>query len=114
MSAEREIEPDALGPWAVLVAESAEGSRAVITARGPMPRSGAEALLETLGVCAFDEPLVPFTNSIEEPGLKTFLRVSFGGEAIHDLLLADNLNGIDPRARWDRAAAEVGGEMTWP
>ncbi len=104
-----EIEPDEIGPWAVLVAELVEGAQTLITARGPMPRSACASALEWLDLCAFDEPLVPFTNSIEEPGLKTLLRVSFGGEAIHDLLLADRFNGLDPLDRHRRASAEVGG-----
>jgi len=107
VSERRDLAPDALGPWAVLVGEQIEGARLVVSAYGPLPREGCVALLEVLGVCAFDEPLVPFRTVIEEEGLTTVVSVGFGHDAVHDLLAADRHLGVDPDERWRRAAAEL-------
>jgi hypothetical protein len=37
------VEPDEIGPWAVLTFEHAESASPVVTTYGPMPRSAAEA-----------------------------------------------------------------------
>ena len=111
MSVSRDPEPDAIGPWSVLIAEVIDGAAAVLTAHGPMPRAGAEAMLDVLGLCAYDDPLEPFSVKVSEPDLTTLMRVSFGEGAVLDLLCGDRANEDDPMDRWQRAHEEVGGTL---
>jgi hypothetical protein len=63
-----DLRPDAIGPWSLLVADVI-GGVTILTGYGPMPRSAAEAQLDVLGLCAYDEPLVPSSLKVEEPGI---------------------------------------------
>jgi hypothetical protein len=72
-----------------------------------MPRSAAEATLDLLALCAYEEPLVPFSLKVAEEDAATLLRVSFADDAVLDLALADRHNGVDSADRWRKAQAEV-------
>jgi hypothetical protein len=111
LSGSRELEPDAIGPWAVVLIEHVRGVEGrFVTAYGPMPRDAAEELLDWLDVGEpWTKPAVPESARIDHGPVQTGIVVEFGRTAIRLMLEADQINNVDQDERWRRADAELAG-----
>jgi hypothetical protein len=96
---------DELGPWSIVVVERI-GDAFLIDAQGPMRRSIAEEVYDRLDAGEpLDRPFDPERVAVTDEG--RVILIASGLQAAANLFMADSFAGLDPDARWEKAAGEV-------